>query len=435
MSVFRASAASKTLEAALGRFIRPSAGSALDERRTTYFAFQGLLMAVLLLIFLTHRPDASSWLPRFAFLMTFLSGSLVALRLTPAPLLATWRFQVGLFLGDAVLATVALAWAKPLAELYLIFLLIIFGAALTRSLGQSLIIATVVSFLYLAAGWRPNRGLPHDAGFWVQFMFLWVLSALLAVLSRDVARAQAFRERKLRDQVVEAERLSSLGRLSAEVAHRIKGPLTTIMVNADLLAAELSGSKKVVADLRQIQESARHCKEILKSLLDLGRIEEMDRIPMDLGRAAASAVESIEAQARKKGVRLRTEGLEGEFPMLGDPALLREAVCAVLQNALESAAKGGRVALALKRRLGALEWVAMAAGGCYVLEVSDDGHGIASDIMSRIFQPFFTTRKGGSGLGLSSALRILQKHGGSIEVESDGPGRGAVFSLILPRPT
>ncbi|MFA6318610.1 MAG: HAMP domain-containing sensor histidine kinase, partial [Elusimicrobiota bacterium] len=314
-----------------------------------------------------------------------------------------------------------------------VFLLFVFGAALTRSLAQSMAIALVVSLLYIGSGWSPRRGLPHEAGFWVQVMFLWVLSALLAVLSRDSQKAQSSRERRLRDQVVEAERLSSLGRLSAEVAHRIKGPLTTIMVNADLLAVEFAASKKAVADLRQIQDSARHCKEILKSLLDLGRIEEMDRVPMDLGRAAASAVASVEAQARKKAVRVSTEGLSDDAPMRGDPSLIHEAVCAVLQNALEASAKGGKVEVRLKRRLGGLEWLALGTGRCYVLEVSDDGRGIAPEVMGRIFQPFFTTRKSeGSGLGLSAALRILQKHGGTIEAESDGPGRGAVVSLVLP---
>ncbi|MBI4677937.1 MAG: HAMP domain-containing histidine kinase [Elusimicrobia bacterium] len=413
----------------------PSPHPSSDERRTTYFAFQGLLAAVLILIFLTHRQDASTWVPRFAFLLVFLAASLAVLRLVPSAHLASWRFQVGLFLTDAVLATIALAWAKPLPELYLIFLLIIFGAALTRSLASSLAIAVVTSLLFLAAGWKPVRGLPGDAAFWAQFMFLWVVSALLAILSRDSQRAQDFRERRLLEAVVEAERLSSLGRLSAEVAHRIKGPLTTIMVNADLLAAQFQGSKKAAADLRQVRDAARHCKDILKSLLDLGRIEEMDRSPMDLGRAAASALASFDAQARKKSVRVEAEGLGVPAPMEGDPSLLHEAVSALLQNALESVDKGGRVRVSLKTRLGAFERIALGTGGHYALEVSDDGRGIAPDVMDRIFQPFFTTRKSeGSGLGLSAALRILQKHGGTIEAHSDGPGRGATFTLVLPRP-
>ncbi|MBI5624897.1 MAG: hypothetical protein HY924_14065 [Elusimicrobia bacterium] len=412
-----------------------ASSTAADGRRPVYFAFQGLLMAVLMLIFLTHRQDAASWLPRFGFLLVFLTATLGLIRLAPASLLSTWRFQVGLFLTDGVLATVALAWTKPMPELYLIFLLIIFGAALTRSIAQSLAIALVVSVLFLVAAWRPGRGLPVSQDFWVQFMFLWVMSALLAVLSRDMQFAQSFRERRLRDQVAAAERLSSLGRLSAEVAHRIKGPLTTIMVNADLLEAEFPDSKKAVADLRQIQESAKHCKEILKTLLDLGRIEEMDRSPMDLAEAAASAVGSVGRQAMKKGVRLVTSGLKEEAPMIGDPSLLHEAVSAVLQNAVDAVGKGGTVRVTLTRRSAGLEWMLFGSGACYVLQVSDDGHGIAPEDLGRIFQPFFTTAKaGGSGLGLSSALRILQKHGGTIDAESEGLGRGASFSLVLPRP-
>jgi signal transduction histidine kinase len=106
----------------------------------------------------------------------------------------------------------------------------------------------------------------------------------------------------------------------------------------------------------------------------------------------------------------------------GDATLLREAVAALLQNAIEASPEGGAVKVSASTR-----------GGFHRILVSDDGEGISPENLERIFEPFFTTKKGeGSGLGLSAALRIAAKHGGSVEAESAGPGRGARFTLLIP---
>ncbi|MBI5210540.1 MAG: hypothetical protein HY927_11270 [Elusimicrobia bacterium] len=404
------------------------------QRRSTYFAFQGLLMAVLLLIFLTQHLEVSSWVGRFTFLIAALAATLALLRLVPPFVLGRWWFQVGLFLFDAGIASVTLHWAQARSELYLIYMLVIFGTALTRSVGRSLVIAAVTSVLYLGAAWDPLAGVPTDLSFWTRFMFLWVMSALLAILSRDSEHVRSFEERKLRDQLVEAERLSSLGQLSAEVAHRIKGPLTTIMVNAELLGQRFASSPAIAKDLRQIQEEARRCKEILKNLLDLGRIEEMDSVSVDLREPVASAVLALEAQARKKGVEVDVGDMPEAAPVTGDPSLLHEAIAAVLQNALDAVRKGGRVKVRLRARRPALEWALTGRGLRYAVEIEDDGRGITPEVLSSIFRPFYTTKKaGGSGLGLSAALRILQKHDGTIEAQSEGTGCGAMFTLTLPQ--
>jgi signal transduction histidine kinase len=106
----------------------------------------------------------------------------------------------------------------------------------------------------------------------------------------------------------------------------------------------------------------------------------------------------------------------------GDDTLLQEAVCALLQNAVEAAPEGGTVSV----RGG-------ASGGAHRIEVRDDGPGIPAENLERIFEPFFTTKAGeGSGLGLSAALRIAAKHGGTVDAESAGPGRGSRFYLLIP---
>lgn len=368
----------------------------MSNRTGIYFAFQGLLMAVLLLLFLYEYEPGEGWLPRFAFLLAALAATLYAVRRIP---------PIAIFVADAVLVALMLVWSHRGTHLYLAYVLVVLGTALTRSWTQSLLVTVVSSALWV------TFTKTTDESFWLRLLFLWVVSSLCAILAHD---SQEEEERN-RERAVQYERMAAIGRLAAEVAHRIKGPLTTIKVNAEVLA-----HKRPAPELQQIQDETDRCKDILKNLLDLGRIEEADHEPLDLREPVRLAVESLKARLRKHRVEVALEGLDGPLPVLGDQSLLQEAVSALLHNAVDAEPRRLTVR-ALKRRDAAS------------VEVRDDGRGIARADLERIFTPFFTTKGAqGSGLGLSAALRILQKHGGTIEAHSDGPGRGAMFRLTLP---
>jgi len=114
---------------------------------------------------------------------------------------------------------------------------------------------------------------------------------------------------------------------------------------------------------------------------------------------------------------------------------MQEAILAVLHNAADAARPGGRIRVTARVASGKFGWRGFSGKPSFCeVSVEDDGRGIKAADLERVFEPFFTTKgKDGSGLGLSAALRVLQKHGGSIEAYSDGPGRGARFTLTLPR--
>ncbi len=406
-----------------------------NQRRGTYFAFQGLLMAVLLLLFLYERRGIPGdvWALRFAVLFGIMGASLVFLRLAPQRTLERWYVQAALFLGDAALASLTLQWTEPDSSLYLIYFLIIFGTALTRSLAQSFAVAVVTSALYLFSAWHPVRGFPHETAFWLRVHFLWVTSSLLAILSRDAQAAQVEQEEQYRERLVQFERMATLGQVAGEVAHRIKGPLTTILVNAEVLSQRLAGQPQTLTELDQIRDEVGHCKEILKNLLDLGRIEEMDSEAFDLREPIDFALKAVEPRFKKHGLRVEVSGLEHSLPVRGDQSLLQEAMTALLHNAVEASRDGGRVRVAARAVNGALWGKAGGAKRSFAVDVEDHGRGIAAKDLERVFQPFFTTKgKEGTGLGLSAALRILQKHGGTIEAESRGHGRGARFTVTIP---
>jgi len=378
-------------------------------------------MAVLLLLFLYQPLDPHvAW--RLLLIVGLLVGSVALLRLVPDRVLSLWWFHSALFVGDVGAAILILGWTGSQSNLFLIYLLIVFGSALTRSPRQHLVVAGVTISLYLISGWRPVTGWPHHPEFWLRAMFLAVSSALMTILGRDSRLAQEEQRHRYEERLVQVGRLATLGRIAGEVAHRIKGPLTTISVNAEVLAHRPETDKSALKELEEIRDEVEKCKAILKDLLDLGRIEEMDVAELDLRAPLRAALKSIETQAQRRSVRLAEDGLAEALRVRGDASLLQEAALALLQNALEAVSDGGSVRLRVS-----------TGGGFRRVEICDDGCGISPEDQERVFEPFFTTKKdSGSGLGLSAALRIAAKHGGTVELKSDGLGRGSCFTLLVP---
>lgn len=403
------------------------------DRRGVYFLFQGLLTAVLLLLFIYQDRYSVGWLPRFWVLVTFLGSSLVFLKVAPAELFSRWWVQTALFMADAGIITLTLSWTQPQSDFFLLYVLIVFGTALTRNFMQSFLLGLLTAALYLASAWKPHVGFPSDTAFWLRFDFLCVSTSLLAILSRDTHQGRVEQENLYQQRMIQFERLATLGRVAGEIAHRIKSPLTTILVNAEILAHQSGQSKKALEEIGQIEQAARHCQEILKNLLDLGRIEEMEFAPIDLRNPVEAALRPVAGIVERRRLRLDVEGLDSPKPVFAEASLLYEAIAALLQNAIDAVANGGRVHLRVERRRPG-RWAKWSGRGetCVVV-IEDNGKGIARKDLENVFQPFFSTKgKQGTGLGLSAALRILQKHNGTITASSAGPGHGARFELVLP---
>lgn len=403
-------------------------------RRAVYTAFQGLLVAVLLLLLLYRRGAAGSWGTHLALPGVIGCASLILLRFLPESMLRGDIVPTALFIGDAAAASVILHWRGEGAVTYLLYVFILFGTALTRSVVQTLVVAAATSFLYVVAAVGPE-GLPASTEFWLHLNFLWILTSLLAILAGDAQRARKLEEARARERTVRLESLAAMGQMAGEIAHRIKGPLTTIRVNAELLAPALAGLPEAAADLKQIELEAERCRTILKDLLGLGRIEEADHEPLDLLEPLRAALDAVAPLVRARRLRVELDAPAEAALVRGDRSLLYEALRAVLQNAVEASAEGARVWLAARAEPASSVWWRRSAArtAAWAVTVRDEGSGIRPEDIEAVFRPFYTTKGAeGSGLGLTAALRIMQKHGGSIEAASDGPGRGAMFSLRIP---
>jgi signal transduction histidine kinase len=235
------------------------------------------------------------------------------------------------------------------------------------------------------------------------------------------------RTRLLEAQAQMDDRLAYVGGLAAGLAHEIRNPLNVLSINLQMLEEELL--EKGVADpketreyLNTLQGEIRRLGSLANNFLSYARPSQPRLEPKDLNGVLRETCRLVQPDFERKGLRL-TQDLSPYLPPVDlDEAQFRQAVMNVLHNATQVLKPGGSVLV--ESRLG--------PGGEAIVAIQDDGPGIKPEDRARIFDVFYSGRRGGTGLGLSIAANILQAHGGSIRVE-EAPGGGARFVLTLPR--
>ena len=279
----------------------------------------------------------------------------------------------------------------------------------------------------LGAGWLG----PAFVGFGVGVLM--AAAGANALVRRHLRRVRAAVERARR-----AERLAEIGSMTRGLAHEIKNPLSTIGLNAQLLAEGIEDLE--VAEeartplLRRLSTLGREVERLRGILTDFleyaGELRIEPRME-DLNATIDELVDFFHPQAEQHGVRLRSDLSPGELRAWIDPSHVKQAVLNLMLNAVQAMAKqpeGKPRELILKTAGGQDEERRPVA----VLHVIDTGPGIPPAARARIFDPYFTTKSGGSGLGLPTSRRIIEAHGGRIELHTE-EGRGTDFVLMLPR--
>ncbi len=235
-------------------------------------------------------------------------------------------------------------------------------------------------------------------------------------------------------QVLHMEKMASLGKLSATVAHELNNPISGILAYARLVRRELEG-QPIDVDLREelarylsmVEKECIRCGAIVQNLLVFARRTGAEMAPIDLNEVVERSLMLVRHHLEISGVKLHSELLSGNSRIVADAGQLQQALVALLVNAVE-AMKGsegdeGRLTVRLR---GSADQVH--------IDVGDTGVGIRPELLPQIFEPFFSTKETLNcvGLGLAVVYGIVQRHGGQIEVESE-VGRGTVFHLRLPR--
>jgi signal transduction histidine kinase len=231
--------------------------------------------------------------------------------------------------------------------------------------------------------------------------------------------------RRLETEAQMADRLAYVGTLAAGLAHEIRNPLSAMKLNLQMLDTGSHQPDEESRDLlHDTQSEVDRLGGLVTSFLSYARPARIEKRPAQINALVNDMADFLRADAQQRGVEIET-GLAGGLPVIAlDARQVRQALLNIVHNAVAAVETGG----------GGTVWLRTASGsaGEVLLEIEDDGPGIPEEKMDSIFQVFYSSKPGGTGLGLPIAQRVMEGHGGRIQVESR-PGSGTRFTLVFPR--
>jgi two-component system sensor histidine kinase HydH len=222
----------------------------------------------------------------------------------------------------------------------------------------------------------------------------------------------------------EAERLAEIGSLTGGLAHEIKNPLSIIQLNLQLLQEDLAPDNpaysRLISRMATVHRETSRLRDILEDFLKYAGRLELDRRPVELNTLLEELVDFLSPQAQAQHVQLRLQRAPRPVEISIDARLIKQAVLNLMINALQAMGNSGELILSLT-----------AHGKNVMIDVIDTGAGIAPDVLPKIFQAYYTTKRGGTGIGLAMTRRIVEAHGGKVSVRSE-VGKGSDFTITLP---
>jgi len=229
----------------------------------------------------------------------------------------------------------------------------------------------------------------------------------------------------LRTRLGQAERLATVGTMSAQIAHQLRNPLTSIglyvqLVEDELRELEPGDAAEAFELLDRVLHELKVLVEITDNYLQYARLPELEAARLDVNPAVGELVRFLRHEVERKGITVSARLGEGLAPVEADRRLLRFALMNLLKNAIEAMGPGGRLRVLTAQQDGKVE-----------IHVSDTGPGIAPEELPQVFEPFYTTKDSGSGLGLSLSRQIIDKHDGTLTCQSM-VGVGTTFIVSLP---
>jgi len=232
------------------------------------------------------------------------------------------------------------------------------------------------------------------------------------------------------------ERDELFARVASGLAHEIKNPLSTMAINLTLLEEEwcaprrrgetppepTAREKRCQKRVLTLQREVQRLETIVEDFLRYARGGVIDRAPHDLGQLVREVLDFVEPEDARAGIRHHAELPAGLPLVMLDPLAFRQAILNLFVNARQAMPMGGELIVRVRRQ-----------GNFVELSVTDTGVGMSPEDLARCFELYYSTKREGTGLGLSTTKRIVEEHGGRIHVLSE-PGRGTSFSILLPLP-
>jgi signal transduction histidine kinase len=224
---------------------------------------------------------------------------------------------------------------------------------------------------------------------------------------------------------IRTQRLARLGTLLAGFAHEVRNPLSTIGLNLQLVLEdfrepETARDKRTQKRLATVEAEVRRLQKILEEFLGFARAPEPKFAPVDVNERLQALVDFHEPEMREHGLSLRFYPGAGVGRIPGDWDHLQAALGNLLRNAVEATPAGGEILVSTTRE-----------GNEVLARVTDTGAGMTPDVQARVFEPYFSTKKAGTGLGLPTVRRVVEEHGGTLTMQSE-VGKGTQFTIRLP---
>ena len=218
---------------------------------------------------------------------------------------------------------------------------------------------------------------------------------------------------QLEAKLIQAEKMCALGQLIAGITHELNNSLGTILGLAQIVSRKPESAAPLEMPIKYIERQALRCNNLVQDLLAFSRVDNSDPVPVELNKLIESTISLVHAKARMNSIKIKVDFSPDISCIFGNHNQIQQIVIHLVNNAIDAMPKGGVLGISttiLKEPH--LPWVC--------LKISDTGSGIPKEIQSKIFEPFFTTKPAGkgSGLGLSLVVELVQKHSGTIEVQS-----------------
>jgi len=227
-----------------------------------------------------------------------------------------------------------------------------------------------------------------------------------------------------RSRLANSQKLASVGKLAACVAHEIRNPLSSLKMRLFSVSREFGSDPLCEEDLRVMSEEIIRLEEVVSNFLEFARPPKLVRQPSDVGVLLEKTLEMVRHRLVEKDISVERSGEDGLPLVLADPGQMRQVFLNLIMNATEAMGDGGRVRIS-----SAVEKTDDA--GTVAVRIEDTGKGIPAESVDQILEPFFSLKEEGTGLGLSIAAHIMARHGGSLKLENSGPG-GTTFAVRIP---
>ncbi len=246
------------------------------------------------------------------------------------------------------------------------------------------------------------------------------ISMFIALLGLfDLRKAYEQYEESKREQVL-SEKLSSMGRLLAEVAHKVNNPLQAVLGRARLCLMDGNFDPETIENLKIIMEQCKKASEVTQKLLMFSAPNKREAESADINHAVERAVSRIKRRYSRDDVKIEERYAKGLPRVMIDTNEICEVVTHLIANALEAMPEGGNIKVSTRKRRGSVD-----------VEITDTGEGVLKEDINKLFDPYFTTRSEGRGIGLSVCYGIIKAHDGDLRYKSI-PGKGTVATMVLP---